>query len=99
MSRWSQEAEADQGAGKCHERLLHLAEPISPQPQLAEAMKPGDRPLHHPADLAQPTSVWRPLLGDERLDAAPPQLLPLGLRGVRPVREQPLGSLPWVARL
>ena len=77
------------------ERLMNVGPAFVADTQTAVAVQPGVRPLYRPARLAQPTAVRRPLLGDERLDAAPPQLLPLGLGGVGPISVQALGPLPW----
>src|SRR5262245_20407350 len=94
MSLSLQEAAADQAAGQGEERLLDLAPPIRPQAQPPEPVPPRHRPLRHPAEHPQPTAVRRPLVGEERLDAAAAPLLPLGLGGRGPAPVQRLGPAP-----
>src|SRR5512135_1981028 len=54
--------------------------PVLANPQSAEAVQPGQRPLHHPADLPQATAMLGPAAGDERPDTASTQLAAMLVR-------------------
>ena len=88
--------------GEVEKSILHLQGLLGHQAQLAKAVQPGQRPLHHPAIHPQPTAVFTVPLGQFRLDAAFPQRLAVRLRILYPASIQLVGQTPglsaWVQR-
>ena len=73
---------------------------LVPDLQASRLSDPGQRPLHDPADLAQPATVWRSRLRQVVLNPSPLEPLPVARRPVLPVAVQgirPMASPPaWL---
>ncbi len=54
-------------------------------PEPFELVQPGEGPIHHPTDFAQPRAVGDSASGDHRLDAALPQRAAVLVEVVAPV--------------
>src|SRR6056297_263041 len=65
--------------------------PILADPQSAEAVQPGQRPLDDPADLAQAAAMLRPAAGERRPAPSPTQPAAIRLRVEAAVAVKPPG--------
>jgi len=63
----------------------------------AKLMQPRDGPFHHPARLAQATTVWLAALGYQRLDVPVAQLIPMWFGIVSTIRLNNFWFGFWVA--
>jgi len=68
-------------------------------PQAAELMQPGQRPLHHPTVDAQSAAMGRAPLRQLGFDALRPQRLPMALGIIGPVAQDALGPAAGAAPL
>lgn len=65
--------------------LIGIALPADAEP--AELMQPGEAALHHPALGAEPRAVPFATAGDQRFDAASPELAAVLVMVIAPVGE------------
>jgi hypothetical protein len=78
---------------------MHRRQLVVPDLQPPRLADPGQRALHHPADLAQAAAVWRPLSRQVVLDAPLLEALPIPRGAVLPVPIQRLWLPPRAAAL
>jgi hypothetical protein len=66
-------AVGDQAGGEAEEGFVDVVASFPADPEAAEAVQPGDRPLDHVAEDAQAAAVFLASFGDDRSDPALPQ--------------------------
>jgi len=88
---------ADKDTAEHKERSVHIGSAFIADSQPAELVKPTYHSLNHPAKDAKPAAVLGVPLGDDRLDAAYPQPLPLRGGVVRTVGKDDLRATDRVA--
>src|SRR5258708_37441154 len=92
-----EEPHTDESRPQGDQGLVDVPIRVGSQSELAEAMEPGVRSLHHPAVDSQAAAVFGTALGDLGVDGPVPQLLPVRLRVIGPVAGQfirPRGPVP-----
>lgn len=77
--------------------MIGVTLPADTEP--AELVKPGEAPLHDPALGAQPRSVVLTAPGDQRFDAAGPELAAVLVVVIAPVGEETIGTMARAADL
>jgi hypothetical protein len=93
-------AVSDQAGGEAKEGFVDVVASFPADPQAAEAVQPGDRPLDHPTEDAQARAVFLASFGDHRGDASRPDKAPvlaLGTGGLAysTVASSPRSSTSW----
>src|SRR5687768_7378408 len=87
-----QDPEADDAGGQGVPGVLDDAQAVVADPHPPQTLEPTDRPLDHPADLAQAAAVRRLAFADERLDPQPAEYPPGRVAVVAPIGVQLVGQ-------
>lgn len=82
-----------------HEGEVLIGVTLPADAESAELVKPGEAALHDPALCAQPRAVVLTTAGNQRPDAASPELTAVLVVVIAPVGEKPIGALARAADL
>ena len=85
---------ADFDASQNHERLMNVSAAFPANPQPAVLMQPAVGTFHDPAELAQTAAMLGRSIGQQRSDAAQPQLLSMRLRPIGSISLHQIGTMP-----
>ena len=86
------ECKADQRCRESQESLVNIRPSVSANAQPAEVVKPRDGAFHDPASSSESAAMLRSPLGQQRLDAQPPQEPTRRLTIVAPVALERVGA-------
>jgi hypothetical protein len=88
---------ANEDTSQFEESFMNICSSFVAHAQAAQVVQPSEGALNHPAAFAKPAAVGHTTFRQQRLDAAPPQLVSMRLRIVSAVALHLVRSLSWTA--
>jgi hypothetical protein len=85
----------DEAGSEAKEGFVDVVASFPSDPEPAEAVEPGDRPLDNPAVDSEAGSVWGAAAGDHWFDAQRPDQAAVFVVVVAAVSEEAVGSVAW----